>query len=986
MLEFRLLGQFDIRLDSKPVEIPSRPAQSLLAYLLLAPRASHRREKLAGLLWPDSTDANARGYLRKALWQIRRSLPPTEDGNPELISADDISIAIDPDTNYWFDAEALQAVMPSSVSTDELIDAVSLYQGELLPGFYEDWVALERVRLRSEFEQKMNMLLFRLLQGEQWDRTIHWGERWIAQGEAPEPAYRALMIAHAGEGDMARLADTYERCVRALDEELGIQPSRQTDELYKELQQSDDVVALVERAIHIPRNDALQPSTKQEVETRMTNIELPLTSFIGRAEETQEIKRLISEYRLLTLTGPGGCGKTRLALNVGDSLVEEFADGVWLVELGTLADAELVPEQTANALKIPERTGQSTTDSLVGHLRDKHSLILIDNCEHLIEATATLIESLLKSCAQLNVLATSREALNIAGEIAWIVPSLALPDPDENESGDDLLSYDAVRLFIERAAGIRDFDMSESAVETVARICYRLDGIPLAVELAAARLKTLSIEQIANRLDDRFHLLTGGSRTAMPRHQTLRATMDWSYDLLPANEQAMFRQLAVFAGGWTLEGAEGITRPASDSFLPNSNEFTLSSSSALNLMTHLMEKSLVFREGEGEVVRYRMLETVREFGIVKVREVGEELAVRDRHLEMFMRLAEELEPLLQTDQLLWLDRLESELNNIRSAIDWSMENPDDPVASALRVQAGLRLMGSLGWFFERHSRGAPLSRLTKLLALSPADAPTSWRAKALNTSGFIRLTWGDYPGALQVLKEGLAIAREIQDTENVAWGLSRIGAVLTFQGHYTEASGYLEEGLELAIELGSEAKLIQAWCLNFLGDVRLSRKEYLEAQADYEESVAILRKLQNQSMLAFSARRLGLLALRRGELDEAQSLFEESLLLNQAVNHTQGMAASLAALAGLAVARGSLIRGAQLCGASEGILAATSASLYQSDLNEYERTAASVTARLDDPEISAAWSKGASMSLDECVAYGLAIEQMDGASIEGAQR
>jgi tetratricopeptide (TPR) repeat protein len=574
------------------------------------------------------------------------------------------------------------------------------------------------------------------------------------------------------------------------------------------------------------------------------------------------------------------------------------------------------------------------------------------------------------------VLATSREALNIPGEAAWIVPSLSFPDPGEVLSVESLIEYDAIRLFVERAEGAGStysFELTEANAETVARTCQRLDGIPLAVELAAARLKSLTVTQIATRLDDRFRLLTGGSRTALPRQQTLRATMDWSYDLLQPAEQAMFRYLACFAGGWTLEGAEGIIRPAPDAFLPDSEKSIIEDASALDLLTNLMEKSLVTREGQIDNIRYGMLETVRVFGREKLQEAGEESSVRDRHLEMFMRLAEKLGPMLHADQVIWLERLEAELDNIRASIKWSIDGGtlEDTQGSELRVLAGLRLMGSLDWFFERHNRRAPVDPLMQLLSHPSAKANKSWRAKALNTCGFIHLVCGNYQEAIQVLEEALHIARELDDIENMTWTLCRIGAVLTLQGKYTNAQPYLEEGLALALEMGSEGQLAVAWCLSFFGDISLNRGEIENAESAYEESVAILRVLENQSMLALAARRLGILALRRGDLADATRLFVESLRLNQAVNHTQGIAACLAALAGAAVKQGEIVRAARLFGASEAVVEAIATPLRQSDQNEFDLNVVDVRAQLGDELIAAAWSAGRSMSLEEAISYAL---------------
>jgi predicted ATPase/DNA-binding SARP family transcriptional activator len=943
------------------------------------------------LLWPDATEANARSYLRKALWQARKSLAFDTPGGGEYLLADDISITFNTNAEYWLDADALREVPTEAVSVEELIEAVSAYHGELLPGFYEEWVTLERERLKAAFDQKINTLLSNLVAGGQWEQVVYWSEQWIALGEAPEPAFRALMVAHANGGDMAKVAATYDRCGEALSEELSVEPSEQTRALFTDLRSGIGLPLPAESPSQISSHDFDGSERIIRASQRQTNITIPLTSFIGREQEIREVKQLIASSRLVTLTGPGGCGKTRLALNIADSLVEHIPDGVWLIELASLMNPDLVPEHTAIEIGLVKEQSRPPIESLLDHLRDKHSLLLFDNCEHLIEASATLVDLLLRSCTSLQVLATSREALNIPGEAAWIVPSLSLPDPGEVLSVESLIEYDAIRLFVERAedaGSTYSFELTEGNAETVVRTCWRLDGIPLAVELAAARLKFLTVAQIATRLDDRFRLLTGGSRTALPRQQTLRATMDWSYDLLPPAEQAMFRYLACFAGGWTLEGAEGIIRPAPGAFLPNSEKFIIEDASALDLLTNLMEKSLVTREGQIDNIRYSMLETVREFGREKLQEAGEESSVLDRHLEMFMRLSEKFGPLLHADQVIWLERLEVELDNIRAAIQWSIDGGtlEDTRESELRVVAGLRLMGSLDWFFERHNRRAPVDPLMQLLSHPGAKANTSWRAKALNTCGFIHLACGNYHEAKQVLEEALHIARELDDIENMIWALGRIGAVLTLQGKYADAQPYLQEGLGFALEIGNEGQFAVAWCLSFLGDIFLNRGEIEKAEAAYEESVAILRVLENQSMLGLTVRRLGILALRRGDIEEATRLFEESLLLNQAVNHTQGIAHCIAALAGAAAKQGEIVRAARLMGATEAVVEAIATPLYQFDQNEFDRNMVDVRAQLGDELIRAAWSAGRSMSLEEAIAYAMTPLNLDQRRTVNAQR
>jgi len=990
MIEFRLLGQFSVRRDNSPVEIRSRPAQTLLAYLLLTPNSSHRREKLAGLLWPDATDANSRSYLRKALWQMRKSLPPQHGGGDDYFSADDISIAFNASSEYWLDAAVVGAALAEGAPMEDLIEAVSTYQGELLPGFYEEWVALERDRLKSAFEQKMNVLIAQLLEHGRWAQIVEWAERWIALGEAPEPAYRALMMAHANTGDMAKVAVVYARCVEALHKDLGVKPSKQTQALYARSLRGEGTSAaehLDEMAFAAAWAEGGPVSEARAVadvrlgwtdapREALHNLPAELSSFVGRLREKAEVHQLLESGRLVTLTGPGGCGKTRLALQVAAGLLDEYSDGVWLVELASLSEPALVPQEVSLALGLREAQDRHPTRVLLDHLRTKQILLVFDNCEHLIEACAELAETLERGCPRIRILATSREALGVTGEIAWIVPSLTMPELDELIPFETLMEYDAIRLFVERAKAARNapaFALTEENSPSVIRICRRLDGIPLAVELAAARLKALTLEQVTTRLDDRFSLLTTGSRTALARHQTLRATMDWSYDLLAKNEQAMLRQLSAFAGGWTLEGAETICRPLPGSFLPDSGKATIEGSDVLDMLSNLLEKSLIVVEQQDAIARYRMLETIREYAREKLKEHAEDSAVRDRHLEIFVQLAEQIEPMLHGDQVIWFDRLEMELDNIRDAIEWAMGSGSDGNSQQFesRVEAGLRLAGALGWFFEKRNRTEPLDRLMQLLAQPKAAEQTKWRAKALNAAGFLNLTVGNYPEAKRVLEEALVIGRKLKDKWSISWALDFLGAVADFQGNYDTAEAYLKEGLALSREMGTEGNFAAGWSLTFLGDLFLYRENLEQAQSLYEESVVLLRDLKNQSMLAYSARRLGHLALRKGEAERATALFKESLLLNREVDHRQGVASCLAAFAKVAAVSGNMIRAAQLSGASDALLTEVATPLYQPDRIEHDLNMEIVRSELDDAAVAAAWTEGHAMSLEQAVALAL---------------
>jgi predicted ATPase/transcriptional regulator with XRE-family HTH domain len=481
--------------------------------------------------------------------------------------------------------------------------------------------------------------------------------------------------------------------------------------------------------------------------SNLTDLPVPMTSFIGRARELAAVKQRFSSARLLTLTGPGGCGKTRLALQAAAELADKFADGVCFVELAPLGDPRLVPQSVASALGVREEPTRPLPVTLIDTLHRRQLLLVLDNCEHLIAACAELAHILLSACPQLHVLATSREVLGVAGEMAWRVPPLASPDPQRPVPVEHLLQYEAVQLFVERARTVQPtFTVTERNAAAVAQVCHRLDGIPLAIELAAARVKVLTVEQIAARLDDRFRLLTGGSRIALPRQQTLQAAIDWSYDLLSEPERRLWRRLSVFAGGWTLEAAEAVCAGAG-----------LDAAEVLDRLTSLVDKSLVTVDAMAGEARYRLLETIRQYGREKLERSGEAAVIRRQHLEWHVGLAERAEPeLTGPDQAVWLEKLEAEHDNLRAALEWSQ-------VEAQGEQIGLRVAAALWRFWLVHGHLREGRRwLEGMLAGSPEAWPAV-RAKALYGAGALAEDQGDYAAARAFFAESLALRRELLD-------------------------------------------------------------------------------------------------------------------------------------------------------------------------------------------------------------------------------
>ena len=943
MLDVRLLGTFEVKHKKKPISISSRPAQSLFAYLILTAGTAHRREKLAGMLWPDSLEETARDNLRHALWRIRKALPASGQPKVEYLLTDDLSIAFNASAEYWLDAAALEKVTENA-SADELIAVLSEYQGELLMGFHDEWIVLEREHLNSIFEHHLARLMSLLQEEERWLDILEWGERWIKLGQTPEPAYRALMSAHAAQGDMYKVAAMYERCVKSF-KELGIEPSEQTKELYENLK----------LGIETPKSVFL--STKVPAKKTSSNIPVPLTSFVGREKELKEIARLLSSSRLLTLTGPGGVGKTRLAIRAASDTIQEFPDGVFWVDLAGLSDANLIPQEIARSLKVRELPMEPMIETLGNYLVSKDLLIVLDACEHLIEASAKCAEQLLAACPNLKILASSRERLGIFNETVWHVPSLPLPALKQNPSLKEIQGFASIQLFISRAGSINsDFSLSDLNARPVAQICNQLDGMPLAIELAAARAEMLTVDQIASRLNNRFSVLTSGSRTAMQRHQTLRATIDWSHDLLTEPERVLFRRLAIFAGGFTLEAAETVCSLGE-----------LDGSDVLDLLGRLIDKSLVIVEQTtttGET-RYRLLETIHQYALEKLSEIGEGAAIRDQHLEFYLDLAETSERyIFGNESILWFNRLDNELDNLRAAMDSAI--------STGKAIATLRMAGALVYFWLAHG---PLSewhdRIRRALSLPEGMERTSARAKALNGIGY--LYWVDInPQDRRLeLEEALSIGRELGDPWNTATALRNLGLHENIQGNYSQARSFLEQSLEIWREMGPEWKLESSRILTFLGDVALNLGEEEHARSLYEITAAILREHGDKNFLAYSVRRLGQLACRRGDYEKAMAFCKESLVLNQKVGDPRGVLACIAGFAAIAVARGKFEYAARLMATVENQLASIGTRLLQLDKFEYERNLVFLREHLDKKSLAKFLAQGKAMTLEQAIASAL---------------
>ncbi len=632
------------------------------------------------------------------------------------------------------------------------------------------------------------------------------------------------------------------------------------------------------------------------------NLPKELTSFVGRERELSECGALLGETRLLTLAGVGGCGKTRLALKLAGSRLEEHPDGAWFVELAPLSDPERVPLAVAAALGVREEPGKPIVESLARHLADKRTLVLLDNCEHVLMACATLSERLLTSAPELRLLVTSREGLGVTGERPYSVRSLPVPAPEQERDFHAVEASDAVQLFVDRARVVApDFRLTEKTAPAVAEICRRLDGIPLAIELAAARVKVLSVDQIRAKLDDRFRLLTGGSKTALPRHQTLRATIQWSYDHLVPEEQRLFRLLAVFAGGWTLDAATAVAGGEADEL------------EVLDLLSHLVDKSLVVVEREeGGEPRYRMLETVRQYAQERLNEVGDADEARTRHLDFYLASSIEAETdMLGPEQRKWVTLLERDHENVLAAHTWC----DRAEGGA---QKGLRLVAATRAYW--HSRGLNelgLRVMREALGRKGAEPPTRARAVVLSGAGWFASRIGLHAEARSLLEQSLSISRALGDMAVTATALRRLGMVAHEREDHAEARGFYGESVAISRQMGD--KHLLCWGLNNLATILVDEGKLESAWPLFEEALALEREVVNPWGIAVLLMNLADVAIQRGDHAAARGRLAESAGIVEETGASWVGQGVLDTVAQLAATSGEAVRAARLFGVSDAL-------------------------------------------------------------------
>jgi non-specific serine/threonine protein kinase len=700
----------------------------------------------------------------------------------------------------------------------------------------------------------------------------------------------------------------------------------------------------------------------------------------------------LSGTSLLTLTGPGGVGKTRLALEVGAHLVDSFDDGVWFIELGTLSDGALIGATIANELRL-KPASDVPIRTLVEGLAGRRMLLILDNCEHLLDPLVEVVGELLRHCPDLQLLATSREALGMPGEVLMPVPSMTVPAP--SEPGDvhaleRLTECDAARLFLERGRAVQPaFALTNENAEAVAQICRRLDGIPLAVELAAARVRSLPPQQIAARLDDRFRLLTGGSRTALPRHRTLRAAFDWSFDLLPEAEQVLLRRLSVFGGSFSLEATEKVCGGG-----------PVSSDEVLDLLSYLVDKSLLMPEEGSVEARYRMLETIRDYAQERISESDEAAAVYARHRDWFVALVEGARSgfFAGPEQATWLQRLSDDHDNLRAALQWAHEDPDG-------AEAELRLASGLWRFWEIRGHLAEGSAwLERALARSGGEV-SARRANALTGAGVLATQRGDHRAALAAHEASLLLQRELANPPAIAAACSNVANAAIELGNFDRARDLYSEAIELSrtagdlqgaaftllnladleARQGNDAEADELYATSIgtfetFGDLwgmaqatsRLAlvsrrRGDLPAARARYNDAMGLYRRIGDRRAEARMLAGLGDVTAQEGDLTGAAAIYRESLTLRGQLGDRAGVASTLERLAGVAEAEPE--RAARLVGMAAGLRESIGAPLSAAGAAELDQFLAGLLKTLSPEALQDAMAEGRRVSLDAAIAY-----------------
>lgn len=875
-LTILLFGPMQVLVHGRPLpRMRSRKALWLLALLTLRDGKPVEREWLAGTLWPDVTQERAATNLRVVLSEMRHALG-SEGGRLQSPGRHTLSLDL---AGADVDLLTFDAAVHNK-KLEALQQAVALYRGPLLEDCAEEWVGQERNVREQNCLLALQTLADTALAAGNYAAAAASYRRAMGMDPWGEATLRGLMEALAKSGDRNAALHVYRQHTEFLRSDPGAVPDEETRVLYARLRAEARQGSRTQTA-----STAEQSVLSEAAPLRVSGyLPHPLTDLIGREKERIEVLAKLRGSRLVTLTGPGGIGKTRLAIEVATEGVQDgvaYPDGVWLVSLESLSEGQQVVPQFAAVLALREEPGRLLLDQLIEHLRTKRLLLVLDNCEHLMEASAHVVSRLLRECARVRTLATSREALGLIGEVVLPMPSLAVPDPKRLSAGSPPLQafadYESIQLFVERAQERqKGFELTQGNALAVAQVCFQLEGVPLAIELAAARVHAMTVEQIAARLNDHLSLLTTGNRAALARQQTLRTTLEWSYHLLTEPERLLLQRLSVFVGGWTLEAAEAICAGEG-----------IAAREVLDLLTTLVNKSLVmFIEQESERqttgARYRLLEMVRQYAAEQLQADGKTERFKTRHLEWCCDRVQEAELGLKgPDQKLWLLHMDVEHDNLRAAITWEPQDTNSK-------EMVLRLAGFMWryWFLRGHfTEGRRY--LGRVIQRAGDQFAPGLLARALSGAGSLAFAQGDYAAARGLNLQSLELKRQLDDPSKIAGSLDSLGHIAHVEGDYALAQAYYEQSVSLYQESGN--RFATAAVLNNLAQNMMQLGNLIYARQLLTESLAIDRELGNRIGMAASLDSLGIVAEGQGNYEEALGFQEESIRLWRELKNPRGL-------------------------------------------------------------------------------------------------
>lgn len=1043
-LSLGLLGSLQVTVANAPIaNFESNKARALLTYLAVESTQPHRRESLIGLLWPDSPEESARHNLRQTLLALRQAIGDRAAKPPYLlVTRDEIQFNIAAD--YSLDVADFDAHLTAcdthshrrletcSTCAAHLKEAAELYRGRFLQQFFlqdsapfEEWALVQRERLHQRALAALTHLAAYYEQRADYEAARRYASRQLELDPWREEAHRQLMRMLAEQGKRSEALVQYETCRRVLADELGVEPSEETQALYGQISRGE-LTAKREEGSHIP------PVTVHPLPPQ-------LTPFIGRERELAELHQLLSDpqCRFLTLVGQGGIGKTRLALQAASNQRQAFTHGAAFVSLASVASPSLIVHVIAEALGLAFHSASDPKAQLLGYLTEKQVLLILDNFEHLM-AGADLCVEILEHAPEVKLLATSREQLNLQGEWVFEVRGLAFPWSEQSEGFED---YSAVSLFRQRAQRARvGFELKGEERAAVAKICRLVEGMPLGIELAAAWVRALSCREIAGQIEGNMDFLAASMRDLPERHRSLRAVFNQSWSMLMPEERSVMSKLSVFRGGFQREAAERVA------------------GASLTALASLVAKSLV-RRTEGDrpagtlFGRYDLHEMIRQYARERLIETGEFEAACREHMRFFLDLAETAEPKLRgAEQIAWLDRLERDHDNLRAALEWSFNRAgrSGDVSIETRTQPGresLRLAGALYMFWKRRAHWSegrdwlgralavtadlpcaeerakaldaavllaaeqadtqPATRLAEEnLALARESGDSSSIARSLNTQGFLLWKKKEFAAARASCEEALRLFRGLGDRSGAADALHNLGHVAINQGDYQAAQSFCGEAASIYRELGDNLGLTDALgdlgllayllkdyaaarthleetlarfqeaasvpgtvsALNRLGDLARLRGDYDEAGKLYSDSVALYRDMGDKDELPSLLHNQGYVALHCGDPSRALALFEQGLAMQVETGNQAGIAECLAGIAAVVAAQGEGGRGARLFGAAEALRESLGAAIWPANQIEYDRSLAQLRALLDEATFEVAWAEGRAMPTERAIA------------------